>query len=43
VSFPSPLLDKVLDLPDLRVMRVDLKTEFAAAASALVTGLEKAR
>jgi TetR/AcrR family transcriptional regulator, cholesterol catabolism regulator len=43
VSFPSPLLDKVLDLPDLRVMRVDLKTEFAAAAAALVTGMEKAR
>ncbi len=43
VSFPSPLLDKVLDLPDLRVMRVDLKAEFAAATAALVAGMEKAR
>jgi len=43
VSFPSPLLDKVLDLPDLRVMRVDLKTEFAAATEALITGMENAR
>ena len=43
VSFPSPLLDKVLDLPDLHVMRVDLKTEFAAAAAALLRGMEKSR
>jgi len=43
VSFPSPLLDKVLELPDLCVMRVDLKAEFAAAAAALVAGMEKAR
>lgn len=43
VSYPSPLLDKVLDLPDLRVMRVDLKTEFAAAAAAMLDGLEKGR
>ena len=43
VSYPSPLLDKVLDLPDLRVLRVDLKTEFAAAATALLNGMEKKR
>lgn len=43
VSYPSPLLDKVLELPDLRVMRVDLKTEFAAAATALLNGMEKKR
>ena len=43
VSYPSPLLDKVLELPDLQVMRVDLRTEFAAAAAALVSGMEKAR
>jgi TetR/AcrR family transcriptional regulator, cholesterol catabolism regulator len=43
VSFPSPLLDKVLELPDLRVMRVDLKAEFAAATAALVAGMEKSR
>lgn len=43
VSYPSPLLDKVLELPDLRVMRVDLKAEFAAAAAAMVAGMEKTR
>jgi len=43
VSYPSPLLDQILDLPDLRVMRVDLKTEFAAAAKTLIDGMEKAR
>ena len=43
VSYPSPLLDKVLELPDLQVMRVDLKTEFAAVAKALLDGMERAR
>jgi AcrR family transcriptional regulator len=43
VSYPAPMLDKMLELPELRILRVDLKTEFAAAAKALLDGMERSR
>jgi len=41
MTYPAPVMEKVFELPEMAVLKFDLKTEARAAAQALLDGLEQ--
>jgi len=41
ITYPSPVMDRIYELPDMAVTKLDLITEVRAAAVALLDGMER--
>lgn len=41
MTYPSPMAEKVFEVPELAVLRLDLMTELRAGAASLLAGMEK--